>query len=491
MEAASFLPHCEANIKLTLLRLLTSNDLPLFLVFYLFKNIRTMTNIYRLSLGLCLLCVLSVFSLRAQDKTKAIDSLVTAYTKMGKFSGTVLVTQDGKTLFEKGYGYKNTAKKTKNDANTIYQIGSVTKTFTSTLIMMLQEQGKLNVKDKLSKYMPGFPDGDQITIEQLLNHTSGVYNYTQDTSFEKEGMLKHQSRQDMIALFKDKMPANLPGAKFNYSNSNYMLLGYIVEDLTGKTWYQALRDMIFTPLGMKNSGANFKGLNSPNKATGYFAIDGDQGMAAPFVDSSVSYAAGAIYTTAGDLDKWAQAVVNQQLLRPVDWMQATKAGMESYGYGWMIGDMYGKRSVGHNGGVHGFLSNMFIVPEDKLTIITLSNNMNSELGAIRREISAILYDKPFEVPVVKPEVKLPVATLNQYVGNYELAPGFDMKISLDGTKLMGQLTGQNAFQLFAEQKDMFFLKVVDAQVNFVRDANNKVTQLMLKQNGRILPGKKK
>src|SRR5690606_10516275 len=113
---------------------------------------------------------------------------------------------------------------------------------------------------------------------------------------------------------------------------------------------------------------------------------------------------------------WAQTVIDNKLLRPVDWAMATKPNMENYGYGWMIGDMYGKKSVGHNGGVHGFLSNVFIVPEDKLAIITLSNNMNSDLGAIRRELTSILYDKPYEIPEIKAEVKLPAATLAQYAG---------------------------------------------------------------------------
>lgn len=448
-------------------------------------------KLYRLAF--LLVALLPVVQLHAQtaNKTKSMDSLLIAYHKLGRFTGTALITKGGKTVYQKSYGYKNTARKTKDDANTIYQIGSVTKTFTSTMILLLQEQEKLNVKDKLSKYFPTFPDGDKITIEHLLTHTSGIYNYTEDTLFERSGMMKHQSREDMIALFKDKMPANAPGEAFSYSNSNYMLLGYIIEDLTGKTYHQALRDMILKPLGMKNTGTNFAGLQSPNKATGYFAIDGEKGAVAPVVDSSVSYAAGAIYSTVGDLDKWAQAVMAQKLLRPVDWIMATKPNKENYGYGWMSGDIYGKKSLGHNGGIHGFLSNLFMIPQDSVAIILLSNNMTSDLGTIRRDLAAILYEKAYEIPEVKVEIKLPAATLKEYIGVYQLAPTFEIKVFMDGEKLMAQATNQNPFQLFAERKDFFFLKVVDAQIGFIRDENNQIIKLMLHQGGRVLPGLKK
>jgi CubicO group peptidase (beta-lactamase class C family) len=151
---------------------------------------------------------------KAQNKTKAIDSVVKVYQQHGSFNGSVLVYQYGRPVLVKGYGYRDVAKKLLNDSNTVFQIGSVTKTFTATMIMMLQEQGKLNVKDKLNKYFPDYPDGDKITIENLLAHTSGIFNYTEDTSFSTMAMTQHQDRKAMMRVFKDRMTGIEPGSNF-------------------------------------------------------------------------------------------------------------------------------------------------------------------------------------------------------------------------------------------------------------------------------------
>jgi CubicO group peptidase (beta-lactamase class C family) len=440
--------------------------------------------------GLLFTLLLS-YAASAQNMVHDLDSLLKAYNREDEFNGTVIAAKNGEVVFKKGYGFKNTAKKQLNDSSTIYQLGSVTKTFTSTMILMLQEQGKLNVKDYLQKYMPDYPDADKITIEQLLTHTSGIFNYTDDSVFRNKDMFKHQSRKDLIGVFKDKITKMEPGEKFSYSNSNYLLLGYIIEDITGKSYYAALREMILTPLGMHHTGCDFKGLKSADKATGYFSIAGGTGVASPFVDSSVSFAAGAIYSTVSDMYIYAQALLDNKLLRPVDWMMATKPNKENYGYGWMLGEMYGHKSVGHNGGVHGFVSNFFMVPEDKTVVVLLCNDMTNDPGNVRRAVTSLLYYKGFEMPAGKKQVNLPLKTMQEYVGDYELAPGFVIKITLQGKALMGQVTGQSPFRMYAERKDHFFLKVVDAQISFARKLDGKIEKLMLRQNGKIIPGMRK
>jgi len=428
---------------------------------------------------------------KAQNKAKTIDSVISLYEKHGSFNGTALVYQYGRPVLVKGYGYRDVAKKLPNDSNTVFQIGSVTKTFTSTMIMMLQEQGKLNVKDKLSKYFPDYPDGDKITLENLLTHTSGIYNYTEDTAFSLTGMTTHQDRKSMMKLFKDRLTGVEPGTSFNYSNSNYMLLGYIIEDLTGKTYYQALRSMILQPLGMKNTGCNFAGLKNKNKAVGYFSIDDGKGDNAPFVDSSVSYAAGCIYTTVSDLNKWANAVHKKQLLTEEDWKLVATPYKQNYGYGWMIGEAMAKKSIGHNGGIHGFVSNMFMMPDDASTIILISNDMEDDQSQLRRNITIVLNDKKLDLPEFKTEIKLNAQYLKDYPGVYTLAPGFEITITQEGDALYAQATGQKKLRLYAERRDYFFFKLVDAQVSFLRNESNVVDKLALRQNGRIMNAPKK
>eukprot|EP00388_Colpodella_angusta_P020287 GDKJ01050710.1.p1 GENE.GDKJ01050710.1~~GDKJ01050710.1.p1 ORF type:complete len:411 (-),score=-21.38 GDKJ01050710.1:218-1300(-) len=359
------------------------------------------------------------------------------------------------------------------------------------MIMMLQEQGKLNVNDKLSKYFPDYPDGDKITLENLLTHTSGIFNYTEDTAFSQMGMTTPQDRKSMMRVFKNRMTGIEPGTSFNYSNSNYMLLGYIIEDLTGKTYYQALRTMILQPLGMKNTGCNFAALKSKNKAVGYFSIDDGKGDNAPFVDSSVSFAAGCIYTTVSDLNKWANAVHRKQLLTEADWNLVTTVYKQNYGYGWMIGEAMGKKSVGHNGGIHGFVSNMFMMYDDASTIILVSNNMEDDQSQLRRNITSALNNKKIEMPEFRTEIKLNPIYLKDYIGVYTLAPGFEIAITQEGDALYAQATGQKKLRLYAERKDYFFFKLVDAQISFMRDEKNVVDKLGLRQNGRIMNAPKK
>lgn len=435
--------------------------------------------------------MLLTISTKAQDKTKKIDSLITAYHTHGMFNGAVLVYQYGRPVLVKGYGYRDMVKKLPLDSNTVLQIGSVTKTFTATMIMMLQEQGKLNVKDKLSKYFSDYPDGDKITIENLLTHTSGIYNYTEDTAFGRVGLFSHHSRKEMISLFKDKITGVEPGTTFSYSNSNYILLGYIIEDITHQSYYAALRAMIFEPLGMKNSGCNFVGLKNKNKATGYFSIDDNNGDTAPMVDSSVSYAAGCVYTTVSDLNKWANAVHGNLLMNAESWKQAKTMFKQNYGYGWMLGETNNKKSIGHNGGIHGFVANMFVMPDDASTIILMSNDMDNEQSQIRRNITSVLNDKTPDLPSFRQEIKPDVNALKKYVGEYVLAPGFNIAISVEDGKLYAQATGQKKLRLYAERNNLFFFKVVDAEINFLSNDNDVVDRLTLKQGGRLMTAPKK
>src|SRR5450755_4189648 len=177
-------------------------------------------------------------SLLAQDLRQKLDEAVTAFAKLDKFNGSVLVARKGEVLLEKGYGLKNAKSKTLNDAGTIYQLGSITKQFTSAIILRLVELKQLSLSDKLSKFYPDYPNRDKITITQLLSHTSGVYNYTNDPVFMKTEAVKPSTEEKMLVLFKDKPLDFSPGTDWRYSNSGYSLLGYIIQKVT-KMPYEA------------------------------------------------------------------------------------------------------------------------------------------------------------------------------------------------------------------------------------------------------------
>src|SRR6187551_1611091 len=230
---------------------------------------------------LIIFAALCMVYLSFAQETGKLDALINAYAKMYKFNGSALVAKNGVILLNKGYGYRNAADKIANTEQTVFQLGSITKQFTSAIILKLQQEKKLSVSDKLSKYFPGYPKGDSITIEHLLTHTSGIFNYTSDGNFMANEVAKSTDREKIMALFKDRPLDFSPGTGWNYSNSGYSLLGYIIEAVTKKTYYQAVRKYIFTPLHMTHSGFDFTHLKSNEKATGYFSLDGKKPAIAP------------------------------------------------------------------------------------------------------------------------------------------------------------------------------------------------------------------
>jgi CubicO group peptidase (beta-lactamase class C family) len=444
-----------------------------------------MRQIFWLTLLVILQLACSSQTATAQTDADRINELVTAYTRLYKFNGTVLVINKGQVVFSKGYGFKSVKDSTWNDVNTIYQLGSVTKQFTATIIQQLQEQKKLSVQDKLAKYFPGLPGADTITIEHLLTHTSGIYNYTNDGKFMASEAVKPATQEKIIALFKDKPLDFSPGTQWSYSNSGYSLLGYIIEKVTGQPYEQVVREHIFKPLGMTHSGFDFTHLTDGNKATGYNIYLENAKLPAGIVDSSVSYAAGAIYSTVNDLWEWHKGLLKHTIIKASSLEKAYTPYKNKYGYGWTIDSIYGRRIVQHGGGIFGFNTNFARIPVDDVCVILLANMNTGALGAINEGILAILYNRPYQIPREKVAIKVDTAILQQYVGEYEIKPGFTITIRVVNGALKGVATGQPEFDMFAETENKFFLKVVDASAEFVKDAEGKVNTMIWTQGQTI------
>jgi CubicO group peptidase (beta-lactamase class C family) len=431
---------------------------------------------------LLILLVCALIS-RSQDLTARLDTLLQAYTSLYKFNGTVLVAKNGTILLDKGYGYRNVAAGILHDKNSIFQIGSVTKQFTSAIILKLQAAGKLNVQDPISKYFPQYPHGDSITIEQLMLHTSGIYSYTNDKTFMQNEVSKPSNRDKMIALFKDKPLDFSPGTKWRYSNSGYSLLGYIIESVTKKSYEQVVREYIFFPLNMTNSGFDFTHLQRKEKSTGYFAFNKKDTTISPIVDSSVSFSAGAIYSTTQDLYRWHQALEKNVILTNAQQEKAYSPVKNHYGYGWVIDSLDGKRVVSHGGGIHGFTSNFYRIASDDICIILLSNTSSSFLNNITTNIYGILYNKPYEIPQQRNTISVPEEKLKQYTGEYKINEQMQLSITIKGGELMGAPIGQPPVVLHPEKEDYFFVEMPDIQVRFTRNEKQEVDGVILYQNG--------
>ena len=440
----------------------------------------------RMTLAL-VFAVLFPATTRSDDIPGRLSSYMDAATKVGKFSGSVLVAKDGKVLFAKGYGLANAEHEIPNTPETKFRLGSITKMFTATAILILQDRGKLKVDDPVGKYLPDAPKAwDKVTIHHLLTHTSGVPSYTDDIGYGLS-MTKPETVASMIARFKDKPLQFEPGSKFHYSNSGYFLLGAVIEKLSGKSYEAFLKEAIFEPLAMKDTGYDQPAKVLAKRASGYNRRD-DGLINAPYLDMNQPYSAGSLYSTVGDLFKWDCA------LKAGHFSKGVMAAMftpfkNNYAYGWSIGERKGHKQFGHGGGINGFATDFERYPDDGVCVAVLCNVLPAAPGKVARDLAGIVFGE--SVPLPKAHV---VATVNpkiydDYVGKYELTPTFALTVTRDGDRLMTQATGQGKVEVFPESETDFFLKVTDAQITFVKEGG-KVTHLILHQNDQDMKAKR-
>jgi CubicO group peptidase (beta-lactamase class C family) len=429
------------------------------------------------------------FTSNAQQQTDSISQKLDEYllsaNKFYKFNGGILVAEKGEIILEKAYGWKNVAAKTLNDTNTIFQIGSNTKPFTATTILKLQEEGKLSVNDKLTKYFPAYKYADKITIENLLTHTSGIPGYNVDET--DTVAWTPVSKETIFNLFKDQPLEFEPGTKYKYSNSGYFLLGQIIEKVTGKPYEEAVREMIFEPLQMDHSGFDFIYLHDTLKATGYAVLNDKEQRPVHLIDSTVSYAAGAMYSTLGDMYKWAKAIADKKILSADSWAKALTPFKENYGYGWIIDSINGEKYVGHSGGIMGFTSYLVYFPNEGVTIILLNNFLDENDAVILpvQDLSAIIFNKPYKLVSAVKEIKINDSLLNKYVGTYALssAPKRTIVVSKDNSALQANLSGKITTPIIFQTTTKFeFKNVPNTDGEFIIE-NGKVIKLVISQNG--------
>lgn len=442
----------------------------------------------RLILAVLLFCSLPAAA--ADFSAARLDRQAQAYFDQNYFNGSVLVAKDGKTLLAKGYGMANFEWNLPNAANTKFRLGSITKQFTSMVVMQLQEKRKLKVEDLISKYIDGAPDRwKAITIHHLLTHTSGVPNFTSFPDYVKT-MVVPSPPSESLKRFIDKPLDFDPGTKWSYSNSGYILLGIIIEKTSGMKYEDCVRQNIFEPLGMKDSGYDWNGTVLANRASGYERGPKELRNAS-YIDMSIPHAAGALYSTAEDLKKWDEGLMTEKLLPKAALDKMFTPFKNNYAYGWSVEQKDGKQVISHGGGINGFATMIVRVPSERLLVVALANVLPGEPGKLADDLRKLALGIDVPVPAPRKEISLPTEVLDEYVGEYVLAPVFSITFTREGNQLMTQATGQGKLPIFAEAKDKFFLKVVDAQVTFERDSNGKVTGMVLHQGGREMPGKKK
>jgi CubicO group peptidase (beta-lactamase class C family) len=427
-------------------------------------------------------------SVLSQETTsQKLNELLQAYHNLGKLNGSVLIAQHGKIMLEKGYGFKNFKDSTLNNPNTIYQIASVTKQFTSTVILKLVELKKLSLTDKLSKYFPDFPKGDSITIENLLTHTSGISDHLNDSGLMPSNAINEEK---LLASIKKNGLDFTPGSGWQYSNKGYQLLGYIIQNVSKMTYFDAVKKYIFIPLKMNSSAFDFIHLASSDKATGYWSFPENPTIkGSTIIDSSAPFAAGAIYSTVGDLYKWHEGLQEYKIVSKASLDKAYIPCKNNYGYGWMIDSLFNKRIIHHSGDIWGFKSDIERITEDDVCIVLLNNIEDPDLGVITKKLFAILYHQPYKLPA-KNEIKLSDEVLKNYVGAYEMQPGMLVELTLESGRLMA--TTDHKEELYAQKKNHFIADEGDEQmeIEFGIDGTGKIENLFFYKNGQKIVCKK-
>lgn len=418
----------------------------------------------------------------AQDIPR-MNQVADAKASATKFMGSVLVAKDGTVLFEKNYGFANVELKVSNTSETKFRIGSVTKQFTAAAILLLEERGKLSVQDPVAKFIPDAPAAwAKITLYHLLTHTSGIPSFTGFSDYET---VKRSARTpaELVGLFRDRPLEFAPGEKHVYSNSGYVLLGYLVERISGQSYEAFLQENIFKPLGMSQSGYDSNSAVIPNRASGY--VPGPDGyLNAPYIDMHVPHGAGALYSTTHDLLRWNTALFGGKILSAVSLEKMTTPFKNDYAFGLAVHTVNGRKVIDHGGGIEGFNAQLSYYPESKLTVVALANVNGSTVFELAPQLAALALGETVKLSTERHEIEVPASVLQNYVGVYQLLPQITNTVRLVDGHLTTQLSGQPAFPLFAETETTFFLKVVDAQVEFFKDSGGRVTHLVQHQNGR-------
>ncbi|MDM7922365.1 MAG: serine hydrolase [Pyrinomonadaceae bacterium] len=427
------------------------------------------------------------------DIRAKVDEYMNARLDAKGFGGAVLFVKDGNTVAGGGYGFADLEAKSPIKPDTKFRIGSVTKQFTAALVLMLQEEGKLNVQDPVCKYLDPCPEAWQpVTIHHLLSMSSGITSITSLPNWRNELRFKDLTPAEVIAMTGPLPLKAKPGDAYEYSNTNYIVLGTIVEKLSGKTYEQFLTERIIKPLGLKDTGLDNGKTRYPNSALGYTMKNGVISPADP-VSVTISFSAGAMYSTPGDLHKWQMALLGGRVYKKEETLAAMLTPNKGdYGYGLIVvTDRKGRKRITHGGGIEGFITDSVYFPEEKLFIAAFTNNDRNAMGELMGALTAIPFGEPYALPKKRVAIKLDAAILDKYVGEYQLAPTMSFKIERGPDGLTMEPTRQPKAPLFAESETEFFLTVVDATLKFVKDEAGKVTGLEFTQAGRTMKAARK
>ncbi|TDN36470.1 serine hydrolase [Hymenobacter sp. UV11] len=436
----------------------------------------------RATLATTLLALGSLAAPAQTLNTAKLDSLLDGLASHDKLMGSLALSHDGNVVYSHAFGSAQVAPKVPPTPATHYRIGSISKVFTGVLIFQLIEEKKLTLDTKLATFFPQVPNAKDITIDQLLSHRSGIHNFTNDAAYLGY-MTQPKTPAELLAIIAQPQPDFAPGAKYEYSNSNFVLLTYIVEKLTKMPYAQALQKRIFAKAGLKNT--YYGGKIDPKKQEAFsYETSGSGWKLSPETDMSIPAGAGALVSTPTDLDRFLEALFGGKLVSASS-LAAMQDVRDGYGRALMQAPFGSKKGYGHTGGIDAFRSEALYFPGDKLAVAVCSNGGSYAPNEVIVGALSLYFGRPYKLPDFTPSTYAPTpADLDRYVGTYA-SPAIPLKIAVtkDGTTLKAQATGQPAFALEPVSAGIF--KFDQAGIKMTFDAAKPT--FMLQQGGKDYP----
>ena len=454
------------------------------------------TQISHLSRLFCLLIILACIG-RADNRFRAvinpgleakIDAYVKPFVDLKAYSGAILIAQKGKVVFRKGYGMANYELDVANTPQTKFHIASVSKPFTATAIMILEERGQLSVRDPLSKYIPDYPNGDKITIHHLLTHTSGIANVNNFPQYNDWSRFP-QTPASLIEKFKDR-PLNFPpGERYDYSNSNYNLLAFIIEKVSGKGYGAFLQETIFGPLGMADTAHD--GAPSAvvkNMATGYVPVGFSELEEAPYLDWTIKTGNGSLYSTVDDLFRWDRALYTEKIIKKATRDRMFTPQVDGVGYGWFISRRLNRDCIRMSGRSPGFQCELQRYVKDDVCVIVLGNNYSGAASFMIDSVAAIAFGEPVEALAVNTNLKLTPTITETYLGRYEggadfFVPRATMTIARQGDGLTVRWSMGGLSYLLPISETRFYDRTFGGAVTFMKNDKGEITHLLYRSSG--------
>lgn len=424
----------------------------------------------------------------AQKLDEQFDELMSTVFKDDGPGAVALVVKNGKVMYRKEYGMANLELDVKMKPENVFRIGSITKQFTSSAILKLRDEGKLNLDDDITKYIKYYPThGHEITIKHLLTHTSGIKSYTEMKEWDAEVQKKDFTPIELIDFFKNQPMDFKPGEEFHYNNSAYFILGYIIEVVSGKSYDEYIDSVFFKPLEMKNSYYDSASRIIKNRAYGYHKNEDDY-INQDYLNMTQPYAAGSLLSTVDDLYKWYSAVMNDEVISRTSREEAQTTHLlndyekTGYGYGWFIGNIQGSKMIEHGGGINGYLTNSIYLPEDEVFVAVFSNCTCNDPEKIAVKMAALTIGKPYEWK----KMEVDDALLTEYEAVYESDQELQRIITFKDGQLYSMRSGGSRFEIYPFEKDKFFFESKAdgvSTLHFVRDSNNEIISVTSKGTG--------